>query len=233
MTSTKIILTTTTAKTSVLTITALGKSSTTIGTTITSGSAISTTKPVTTTKAPTTTSTITPPTDPIVPTFQEFTAAVTKSGYRAPTLDQYKNFANGLRSQGGITTKREAAMFLANIEQESAGLTRIIEDACGPGCAKCPSPAYSTGGDFAGARYCGRGYIQLVKEFLFYRKTPYLVPGATLGSFNLFFQGSTRYQLQPEHFYRFKYPKNHFYGFFFWNSWKTLYRCKKSPRNHK
>jgi len=107
-----------------------------------------------------------------VPTFQEFTAAVTKSGYRTPTLDQYKNFANGLRSQGGITTKREAAMFLANIEQESAGLTRIVEDACGSGCAKCPPPAYTTGGDFAGARYCGRGYIQLVKEFYFYLGDP-------------------------------------------------------------
>ena len=97
-----------------------------------------------------------------MPTFQEFTAAVTKNGYKAPTAEQYKNFANGLRTHGGITSKREAAMFLANIEQESAGLTRIIEDACGAGCAKCPPPAYTDSRDFAGARYCGRGYMQLV-----------------------------------------------------------------------
>ena len=101
-------------------------------------------------------------TDPIVPTFAEFTTAVTSNGYKTPTAEQYKNFANGLRSQGGITTKREAAMFLANIVQESAGLSRIIEDACGAGCVNCPLPAYTDSRDYAGVRYCGRGYMQLV-----------------------------------------------------------------------
>jgi len=101
------------------------------------------------------------PNSSVVPTFQEFSSAVVKNGYKTPKITQYKNFINGLSSKGGINSKREAAMFLANILQESAGLTRIIEDRCGKGCFKCPAD-YKDRGDSAGVRYCGRGYIQLV-----------------------------------------------------------------------
>ena len=96
------------------------------------------------------------------PTFQEFSDALTQNGYPAPTLVKYTNFVNGLSSQGGITTKREAAMFLAEIIHESGGLLLVIETACGIGCVSCPYDYLSPGFDSQGARYCGRGYIQLV-----------------------------------------------------------------------
>jgi hypothetical protein len=35
-----------------------------------------------------------------------------------------------------------------------------------------------------------------------YRKTPYLVPDTTL-VFSIFFEGSTRYRMQPENFQKF------------------------------
>ena len=64
-------------------------------------------------------------------------------------MTQYRNFIDGLKSKGDIRLKREAAMFLANIIQESAGLTRIIEDRCGVKCLKCPMD-YKDKGDLAG-----------------------------------------------------------------------------------
>jgi hypothetical protein len=76
-------------------------------------------------------------------------------------MEQYSNFINGASPQGGITTKRELAMFLAQIIHESGGLVYKIEQACGSGCFKCPGQ-YITADDYPGKRYCGRGYIQLV-----------------------------------------------------------------------
>lgn len=94
-------------------------------------------------------------------TYQEFSNALLYNGYRAPTYEQYRNFINGALSQG-ITSKRELAMFLAQIIHESGGLVFKIEQACGSGCVNCPGQ-YITNDDYPGKRYCGRGYIQLVK----------------------------------------------------------------------
>ena len=98
----------------------------------------------------------------ISPSFQEFSNSLTQNGFPAPSNLQYSNFVNGLTSQGGITTKREAAMFLAQIMHESGGLLLVIETACGYGCINCPYDYLSPGLDHPGKRYCGRGYIQLV-----------------------------------------------------------------------
>ena len=96
------------------------------------------------------------------PSKNEFSAALTRNGFPAPSNEQYTNFVNGISSQGGIATKREAAMFLAQILHESGGLLHKIEAACGNGCVKCPKSYVSPGKDYPGKRYCGRGYIQLV-----------------------------------------------------------------------
>jgi hypothetical protein len=44
----------------------------------------------------------------------EFRNAIVKNGYPSPSKDKYIGFATQLRSVGGITTRREAAMFLSN-----------------------------------------------------------------------------------------------------------------------
>ena len=101
-----------------------------------------------------------------MPSFQEFSNALTKNGYKVPTKEQYTNFAGLLKTEDGIKSKREAAMFLANIIHETGGLQKIIEEICGSGCAKCLN-AYTTGDDHVGSHYCGRGYLQLVIEYIF------------------------------------------------------------------
>ena len=94
-------------------------------------------------------------------TFKEFSNALILNGYKEPTVEQYNNFVNGAPTQGKITTKRELAMFLAQIVHESGGLVYRMEIRCGSGCVNCPGE-YSTPDDAPGQRYCGRGYIQLV-----------------------------------------------------------------------
>ena len=94
-------------------------------------------------------------------TFKEFSNALTLNGYKEPTVEQYNNFVNGAPTQGKITTKRELAMFLAQIVHESGGLVYRMEIRCGSGCVNCPGE-YSTPDEAPGQRYCGRGYIQLV-----------------------------------------------------------------------
>ena len=96
-----------------------------------------------------------------VPSPQEFSSALTLNGFRAPSSEQYTNFINGVSLKGGMTSKREMAMFLAQIMHESGGLAVKIESMCGSGCFKCPGQ-YVTQDDYPGKRYCGRGYIQLV-----------------------------------------------------------------------
>ena len=49
------------------------------------------------------------------PSFDEFSNALTLNKYPIPTKDQYVNFVNGAYPLGGITTKRELAMFLAQV----------------------------------------------------------------------------------------------------------------------
>lgn len=97
-------------------------------------------------------------------TFEEFFRAVTNTGYGAPSMEKYINFVTQLGPKGGITIKREAAMFLAQILWESDGLKAKEEYACIQ--TKCPG-VYGTS-KYPGRSYYGRGYIQLVKIFEVY-----------------------------------------------------------------
>ncbi len=49
-------------------------------------------------------------------TENEFRNAIINNGYPMPSRSQYVGFATQLRSLGGITTRREAAMFLSNLK---------------------------------------------------------------------------------------------------------------------
>ena len=95
---------------------------------------------------------------------REFEAAVTKNGatsFVKPTDDQYNSFVSQLQTAGGITSKREAAMFLSQIIWESGGLKFKRELACvQTGCLG----KYSTSLGVPGQNYYGRGYIQLVGD---------------------------------------------------------------------
>lgn len=91
-------------------------------------------------------------------TYEEFVNAVVKSGYPSPSIEKYTNFVTQLGPKGGIYTKREAAMFLAEILWESDGLVATSEYACVE--TKCPGQ-YGTS-QYPGQNYYGRGYIQLV-----------------------------------------------------------------------
>lgn len=75
-----------------------------------------------------------------------------------PTADQYKAFVNNAATAGGIASKTELAMFLAEIMWESGGLIYKSEIACKTNnCAGSYSDAVGLPGKF----YYGRGYIQL------------------------------------------------------------------------
>jgi len=94
-------------------------------------------------------------------TYVEFSNAVTRNLYPAPSNEVYINFNSQTETKGSITSKREAAMFLAQILWESDGLRAKREYACLS--TGCPGqyldknyPYYS------GQNYYGRGYIQLV-----------------------------------------------------------------------
>jgi hypothetical protein len=64
-------------------------------------------------------------------TFSQFSNAITATNsYPPPTQAQYNSFIKDIKTQGDITTKREAAMFLAHVCWESAGLTTKRELAC-------------------------------------------------------------------------------------------------------
>ena len=100
----------------------------------------------------------TPRTDnSMVPSKKEFIAAFIKNKYAPPTDEQYKNFVNGITKEN-FGSKREVAMFLAQILHESGGLTVKAEERClKNGCRG----DYETKEDFPKKRYYGRGYIQL------------------------------------------------------------------------
>ena len=91
-------------------------------------------------------------------TEEEFRNAVTSSGFPAPRGDQFEGYKNGL-SKGGITSKREAAMALAQIMHESKGLTKKEEERCAQ--TKCAGEYTNEGCEVPGQYYFGRGYIQL------------------------------------------------------------------------
>jgi chitinase len=86
----------------------------------------------------------------------QFVRAVTNNGYPTPTHEQYLNFVSRA-ANGKISTKRELAMFLANILHESDGLR--AKEEYNPGTY--PHPAL----DRPGKSYHGRGYIQLTWSY--------------------------------------------------------------------
>lgn len=91
--------------------------------------------------------------------FDMFKKAVTSTNnYPTPSQAQYDSFIKYHGSAGGISTKRELAMFLAEIIWESGGLQYKAELACKD--TKCPNE-YRSNGDDPNKFYYGRGYIQL------------------------------------------------------------------------
>lgn len=93
--------------------------------------------------------------------WQEFSSAVTSSGYPQPRQDQYNAFANRL-STGLISNKVEAAMFLSQILWESGGLRYKRELICIK--TGCPG-VYDHSVGAPGKNYYGRGYIQLTHSY--------------------------------------------------------------------
>jgi predicted chitinase len=93
----------------------------------------------------------------------EFTKAV-KSTYKKsnPTAEQLNTVMASYQKHGGITDKRELAMFLAQTIKESAGLKDVVEG-CSKTKAGCPQ-RYNKGG-VPGQQYYGRGYIQLTHAY--------------------------------------------------------------------
>lgn len=91
--------------------------------------------------------------------WNQFCNAVTVNSYATPTKSQYESFIKGLGPRSGITSKREAAMFLAQVLWESGGLVHKRELAF-------MNPPYSpnnyNSNASRGLYYYGRGYIQLV-----------------------------------------------------------------------
>ncbi len=76
-------------------------------------------------------------------------------------MEVYNNFNSQTLSKGGITSKREAAMFLAQILWESDGLVAKSQYACRT--TGCPGEYLQTTSPYyPGQNYYGRGYIQLV-----------------------------------------------------------------------
>lgn len=84
-------------------------------------------------------------------TQHEFTSAVTSCGFPAPSSSKCRSFNRSL-PRAGISSKRESAMFLANIIQESDGLQTREEY----------NPPY---GAYSGGNFHGRGYIQLSHDY--------------------------------------------------------------------
>jgi predicted chitinase len=91
-------------------------------------------------------------------TLDEFQKAFTSTGYPVPSYQKYQNFIKNAQPLGNIRSKRELAMFLAQIIWESGGLQYLEEIDCKiNGCID----SYRTWDDYSGVRYYGRGYIQL------------------------------------------------------------------------
>ena len=119
-TTAKVVTTTTSTTTKVTTTSSttttskIVTSTTSTTTKITTTSTTTTTTKVITTTTTTKVSTITTTTIANSATLEEFQNAVTVNGYPKPSLNQYLSFVKNAEPAGGITTKRELAMFLGN-----------------------------------------------------------------------------------------------------------------------
>ncbi|KAI9505293.1 hypothetical protein GGI26_000176 [Coemansia sp. RSA 1358] len=99
--------------------------------------------------------------------FNQAVAGASKAisqNYPTPTSAQCNAFLKGMKSQGGIASAREAAMFLANILWESDGLRAKQEYDCVQNPEQC-AQTYKTPEDVPGQTYWGRGYIQLTWHY--------------------------------------------------------------------
>jgi len=91
--------------------------------------------------------------------YDEFSNALTTTGYPAPSWDQYNSFVSQAGPSGNIWDKQEAAMALAQYIHESDGLRAKREYRCPE--TGCPGEYETPGCDDGGQDYYGRGYIQL------------------------------------------------------------------------
>jgi len=98
-------------------------------------------------------------------TEKEFEDGVVKNGFPKPKPDQYKNFIAYATKLGKITAKRELAMFLANVIQETKGLTVIVESLTGVDPKSYDKASWDPNGPppapGKSGKYLGRGYLQL------------------------------------------------------------------------
>lgn len=94
-------------------------------------------------------------------TWEEFTDAFVSNKFPAPNKTHYADFVHGVELYGNITSKREAAMFLAQLLHESGGLRYIAELRCVENPKNCINDYRTPRLDIKGKQYYGRGYIQL------------------------------------------------------------------------
>ena len=104
----------------------------------------------------------TPPTPTGSVTYDQFVNAVTSCGFPSPSTSLYSSFVGRAPGDGGITTVRELAMFLAEILHESGGLIYKREIRCLND--NCPND-YRSPGDDPNLFYFGRGFIQLTWSY--------------------------------------------------------------------
>jgi hypothetical protein len=133
-TTTRLITTGTTTITTTTTR-LMTTSTTTVTTTTTRLMTTSTTTVTTTTTRLMTTSTTTVTTTTTssnLVSYDEYIKALVSNAYQIPlnSLDKYNSMIKNAGSAGGITTKRELAMFFAQILVESAGLKYVREVQC-------------------------------------------------------------------------------------------------------
>ena len=94
---------------------------------------------------------------------EEFKSAISACAAAAQDIDKkYDGFSKGLK-KSKISSKREAAMFLAQILHESGGLKYTAEIKCKD--TGCPGDYPLTGIGKPGKHYFGRGYIQLTWDY--------------------------------------------------------------------
>lgn len=91
----------------------------------------------------------------------EFGDAFLKNRFPVPNRTHYTDFINGVELYGNITSKREAAMFLAQLLHESGGLKYKAELRCVENPKNCINDYKTPRLDVKGKQYYGRGYIQL------------------------------------------------------------------------